>query len=180
MWKALWQRVVVEWWPSVGGILVGALIQAVNTIQPTVSPQAAMILSVVAILLGALMPSKKQAAAAAAKAATPPQGFADWQALAFVSMLALAGVWGCATLKGASASTTVYTQDGKSYTLTVGDAGGCVVGAGWYAIPKTPFECSKVCVDVNPGALTPGATCRLVGRPETEFQVQVPIPTKGA
>jgi hypothetical protein len=118
------------------------------------------------------------AAAAPPAPAAAPKGFARLELLALLAFLALAGL-ACATLKGATTSTTVTTKDGKSYTLTVGDAGGCVVGAGWYAIPKTPFECSKVCVDVNPGAVTPGARCRLTGRPETEFDVQVPVPTGG-
>jgi hypothetical protein len=109
--------------------------------------------------------------------AEPPKGFVRWETLAFLSCLALAGVVGCATLKGASASTSVTLADGKNYTLTVGDAGGCVVGTGWYAIPHTPLECNKVCIDVSPGGVVPGATCRIVGRPETEFTFDVPIPT---
>lgn len=158
---------------TIWGIIIGALGDAVITIvnslatSPALDPKYGHAFALVAMILGALWPAKKPDA---------PKGFAR---LGVMALLAIAAIAGCKTLTGASSTTTVTTRDGKSYNLTVGDAGGCLTSSGaWYQIPNTNLECNKVCIDTNPGAVIPGATCRVRDNPASEFTVVVPIPTK--
>ena len=181
LWADLNSRVFVAWRSTLVGFMVAAGVEALNFAAGYFGAQPQPWAHVVAALAATL------GAAMKANAGTPPpRGFARYRTLAILALGAAGllsltlGTGGCATLKGASATTTVTTAAGQSYTLAVASTGGCVSSAAgvWLALPNTPFECDKVCIDVQPGAVTPGATCRLAGRPDTQFTVLVPVPVK--
>lgn len=180
LWADLNSRVFVAWRSTLVGFMVAVGVEALNFAAGYFGAQPQPWAHVVAALAATL------GAAMKANAGTPPRGFAHHHALALLALggagvlAIMLGTSGCATLKGASATTTVTTAAGQSYTLAVASTGGCVSSAAgvWLALPNTPFECDKVCIDVQPGAVTPGATCRLAGRPDTQFTVLVPVPVK--
>jgi len=148
-------------WGIVIGTLGDAVVQIVNALASSaaIDPKLGHIFALIAVIVGALWPAVKKSLPADA-----PKGYVvrPWL-LALLALVVVFYFAGCATLKGASTSTTVTLKDGQSYTLTATDAGGCVATAAgtWIKIPKTPLECDHVCVDVNPGAVTPGAKCRV-------------------
>lgn len=178
IWSDLYSRVVGAWQSTLIGFGLAVLVEAINFSATYLGAQPqpwAHALAAILAMAGAALRNKAPSG--------PPHGFARWDVLALATVM-IVGVGAatvntsCATLKGASATTTVTTANGQAYSLTVAASGGCVAtGAGvWMAIPNTPFECDKVCVDVQPGAVTPGATCRLAGRPDTQFTLLIPVP----
>lgn len=188
--KKLLKEIVARVWLSYKSTLVGLAIgiaiivvdQIAKSLGAVLPAWAAPMLASLSTLIGASLRSEavKLQAAQITLESPAPKGLVKMDVLVVAAFTASLIVAGCALLKGASTSTTVTLKDGRSYAVSVTDAGGCVAtGAGtWVQIPKTPLECDRVCLDVSPGTVTPGAQCRICdpSNPSLCFPVEFAFP----